>query len=421
MRLLAVSLALFTMACATSPDVPPAYRFDGGLWFDGQTFTPRTAYVVDGALQFSEAVVAAENVVDLKGGYVIPPLCEGHNHNIGGAAEGVEETINGYLEDGVYYAMMQGSFAFYREKIADKLNHSKSVDVAFANNGLTGAGGHPRRLREWLMERFGRYPEFTKETLPDKGYFEADDLAQLHEKWALIFAERPDFVKVMLFYSEEYGERKDNPDYYGRRGLDPELMPELVRLVHDAGLRLSVHVETDADMATALKAGADIIAHLPSHDSPKRISDETILLATKTNAALITTTSIAKRMQLRDPEEYERTLQAQRENLSRLAAAGANLVLGSDNVRDTSLGEAEHLASLGALDNGTILRMWTENCARTVFPDRRIGRLADGFEGSFIVLDGDPLEDFSAVRRIKLRIKDGQPLNLENTPEDDKS
>ncbi len=410
MRML-VLVALSLAACETmSPTPVSTYRFDNGLWFDGRGFTSATGYIVDGALKFTENNLAAETTIDLGGGYVVPPYCEGHNHNIGGAAEGIEETVERYLQDGVFYAMMPGSFALYRAQIADKLNNPTSVDVAFANNGLTGAGGHPRGLRESLMDRFGLYPEFTKETLPDKGYFEADTLAQLREKWALVLAERPDFIKAMLYFSEEYETRKDDPSHYGRRGLNPALLPELVGLVHDAGLRLAVHVESDADMATALGAGADIIAHLPSYDSTARVSDDTIALAMKTNAAIVTTLTVAKRFEQRSPEVYAKVLEAQRENLVRLDEAGAMLVVGSDNVRDTSRGEAVHLAGLGALDNKTILKMWTENCAQTVFPGRRIGRLQDGYEASFLVLNGDPLEDFSATGKITLRVKDGQIL-----------
>ncbi len=42
-----------------------------------------------------------------------------------------------------------------------------------------------------------------------------------------------------------------------------------------------------------------------------------------------------------------------------------------------------------------------------IFPDRKIGRLADGYEASFLVLDADPLADFSAIEKIRLRVKQG--------------
>ncbi|MEM6539044.1 MAG: amidohydrolase family protein [Pseudomonadota bacterium] len=399
-------------ACATSPPAVPDFRFDNGLWFNGDDFERRTAYVIDGALRFSRKQIEPASVIDLDGTYIVPPFCEGHNHNIGDGLDGVSEASARYLKDGVFYAMMPGSFAYYRERIAAKINTPTSVDVAFSNNGLTGTGGHPRRLREFLKGRFDKYPEFTKEMLPDTGYFEADTIEDLQAKWALIRAENPDFVKVMLLYSEEYDKRKDDPEFYGERGLDPALMPELVRLAHNDGLRVAVHVETDFDMATALRAGADIIAHTPSFSSTDRISDETIELAKEGDATLITTLSISRRFEVRSPKRYAEVMNAQRDNLTRLSRAGVNLVVGSDNFRDTSRGEARHLHRLGVLDNATLLRMWTTNCAQTVFPDRKIGLLADGYEASFVGLEGDPLADFENAYKIKIRVKDGKLLQL---------
>ncbi|MEO1135447.1 MAG: amidohydrolase family protein [Pseudomonadota bacterium] len=409
-KISAIAFVLGAAGCAGEPPSPvPSMQFINGQWFDGAAFEERNASIIDGRLVFDAPVTA--DAIDLNGQYVVPPYCEGHNHHFGGDADTAEATAQHYLEDGVFYAMMPGSFKLYRDLIASDINHPKSVDVVFANNGLTGSGGHPRGLRESLMERFGNYPEFTKETLPDKGYFEAETLEEVREKMALILAERPDLVKVMLFFSEEYESRKDDPKYYGRRGLNPDLLPEAIRIAHAAGLRVAVHVESEADMTTALLAGADIIAHLPSYDSSVLLSDETIALATETNAALVTTFSLASRFQTRAPDCYAAAIEAQRENLVRLHEAGALLVIGSDGHRDTSRGEADHIASLGVLDNATILKMWTKNCARMVFPDRKIGRLHEGYEASFLVLENNPLEDFAATGDIIMRIKDGELLS----------
>jgi len=46
-----------------------------------------------------------------------------------------------------------------------------------------------------------------------------------------------------------------------------------------------------------------------------------------------------------------------------------------------------------------------------IFPNRRIGRLQDGYEASFLVLAGNPLSDFSQVKNIRLRFKQGSFLN----------
>jgi imidazolonepropionase-like amidohydrolase len=39
--------------------------------------------------------------------------------------------------------------------------------------------------------------------------------------------------------------------------------------------------------------------------------------------------------------------------------------------------------------------------------------LAAGYEASFLVLAGNPLEDFENTRRIELLVKQGQPITLE--------
>ncbi|MEO0883628.1 MAG: amidohydrolase family protein [Pseudomonadota bacterium] len=413
------TLVALALCSSCSPETSTAdYRLEQGAWFNGQTFERKTAYVVDGKLLFSEKSIQSETIIDLAGAYVVPPFCEGHNHNLGASSESIEDIVSRYLKDGVFYAAMPGSFKLYRDLSEEELNRPNSIDVAFGNNGLTAPGGHPRGLREALMDRFGSYPEFTKDTMQDVGYFEAETFADVKSKFELIKAENPAFLKVMLYFSEEYDLRKDDPAFFGQRGIDPSLMPALVQLAHHHDLRVAVHVESDFDMLVALKAGADIIMHLPSYDSTATVSEESIQWALSKDAAIVTTFSVANRYRFRDPELFEAIIEAQTNNLKRLEQAGINLVVGSDSFRDTSRGEADYLAQLGAVTNLTLLRMWTENCARMVFPGRKIGRLQNGYEASFLALAGDPLDDFSVTGDIKLRFKDGQILEIETPVED---
>ncbi len=48
-----------------------------------------------------------------------------------------------------------------------------------------------------------------------------------------------------------------------------------------------------------------------------------------------------------------------------------------------------------------------ETTAKTIFPERKIGALKPGYETSFLALEGNPLEDWQQVRKIKLRFKQG--------------
>ena len=55
--------------------------------------------------------------------------------------------------------------------------------------------------------------------------------------------------------------------------------------------------------------------------------------------------------------------------------------------------------------------MWCETTAATIFPKRKIGHLKDGYEASFLVLGGDPLQDFGNVTKIEKRFKQGDFIN----------
>jgi hypothetical protein len=56
--------------------------------------------------------------------------------------------------------------------------------------------------------------------------------------------------------------------------------------------------------------------------------------------------------------------------------------------------------------------MWCDTSARTIFPTRKIGVLRDGYEASFLVLNGNPIADFNWVRNIQSRFKQGEFIDL---------
>ena len=91
---------------------------------------------------------------------------------------------------------------------------------------------------------------------------------------------------------------------------------------------------------------------------------------------------------------------------------GVRLAIGSDNVSDSSVKEMEYLRGLGVFDNLTLLKMWTETTAQAIFPQRKIGALSEGYEASFLALEGNPIEDLQNARKIKLRLKQGFLLDV---------
>jgi imidazolonepropionase-like amidohydrolase len=399
--------------------LPSAYVVKNGRWFNGETFVSRPqVYVQEGQLQMSKNPnfpASSAEAIDLKGAYVTPPFCEAHNHNLGAVEPENDDTIKRYLREGIFYVKILSNLPRETGIVRHIYNHPQSVDVSFANGGITGPGGHPIKLRESLLER-GAYEGFTKETLRDHAYFVIDSDADIEMKWPLILQYRPDFIKLLLVFSEEYEKRRNDENYFGEKGLNPEIYGKLVRLSHDHGLRVSTHVNSANDFHVAVQAGSDEIAHLPGTKTLEDVRLKDAQLAAKKGIVVVTTVSLVDaRWKEKDPEMYAKLRQKQKQNLRLLLDAGVTLAVGSDQYDATSIVEIESLRELNVIDNKTLLRMWTQNCAQTTFPGRKIGRLADDYEATFLVLKEDPLKDFDATKNIILRMKNGHVLNMNQT------
>jgi imidazolonepropionase-like amidohydrolase len=412
-------LTLFRSIAAAAADTPrgasgdestPAYALIGGRWFDGDGFAAKTMCIVEGRLRRAPCAAGAESV-DLKGGFVVPPFGEAHNHNLGGGWEDDEQAavVQRYLDDGVFYVKILSNFPRETGLIRHRFGRPDSVDAAFANGGITATGGHPIRLRERLFER-GAYPGFTKEMLADHAYYVVDNEADLRAKWPLVLQYRPDFVKTFVIHSEEFEARRADPAFFGQKGLNPALLPALVAVAHEAGLRVSVHVNTAVDFRHAVRAGADELAHLPGLDGPERIAPEDAAEAARRGVVVVTTASLALKRKGADAAGFEAIRQAQIQNLKLLRESGVRLAVGSDVHDDTSRREVDYLRELGVFTPQALLKIWTGTGAASIFPQRKIGKLDDGYEASFLVLAGNPLEDWENTRRIRLSFKDGTPV-----------
>ncbi len=397
------------------------HKFVNGSWFDGQKFGNKRFYSGDGILT-SKKLARIDSVIDLTGKYVIPPFGEAHNHNIE-YSERIDEVIRKYIQEGIFYVRNPNSLPTTKTSLSGKINIRTSVDAVFANGGLTVSGGHPLGVVKRNLER-GADP---KDWAEGGFYFIVDNLADLDRKWEKVLSGKPDFIKTYLQYSEEYEKRKADDAYFDWRGLNPALLPEIVRRAHAAGLRVSTHVETANDFHNALIAGADEINHTPGfrpekgdwkkYDAPRfKISEPDARLAARNRVTVVTTlvSAIDHALQKKEDEPFDKIRELLVHNLQVLNKHGVRLAIGSDSYRQTSLVEALNLQKLGAFDNRTLLKLWCENTAEAIFPNRKIGRLTKGYEASFLVLSGDPIQDFMNVQKIEMRVKQGEILSLQN-------
>jgi hypothetical protein len=399
MRRLVLSLLLLLLAaCATSrPKTGTAYV--NGLWFDGHGFVPRTMYVAKATLHV-RAPRTIERTVDLAGKFVIPPLAEGHNHWL--EADKIAEYNQRYLHDGVFYVMDQANVPATAARVRAATNKPDAVDYRVAILGWTAPGGHPLEILHQFV-KMGQFPAtWTTDAAIDKhGVMIVTSEREIDERWPLFRAAHSDFVKVFMDAS----------------GLDPKIVPHIVQLAHADGLFVSAHIYTAADFRNALRAGVDLIAHMPGTGAadakdlaPYLITDADAAEAARRNVPVMTTLGW-----LNDSAE-EDAARAQRiqseviaPNVAKLRAHGVRMLIGSDQFRETPVGELLILARLG-VPNAEILRIATMDTPRFIFPHRRIGALEDDAEASFLALEKNPLVDIANVKSIALRVKQGVTL-----------
>jgi imidazolonepropionase-like amidohydrolase len=401
-------------AQAASPQ-QESYQFTNGQWFDGKGFRRRTFYSVNGVLT-SKKPATIDEVIDLKNGFVIPPFAEAHNHWL--EPQRVDEYIQNYLRDGVFYVKDESNLPYIVSQFRDKLNRPSSVDFITAMQGFTGSGGHPLEVIRQFKEMGALPKEWSERDFDGKAVMIVDDAKDIPSRWSLLVESKPDFVKAFLNYSGPGETRKDNPK---KVGLNPKLLPEIVRRAHKAGFYVSVHISTAADFHNALVAGADEIAHLPFIDFDKVLGNEHFLisesdarLAARRGVRAITTLGWLNDLKSENPQQAEEArTQVVIPNLRLLKRYGVKLLVGSDQFRETSLPEILLISSLSVFTNLELLKMSCQVTPQAIFPKRKIGFLREGYEASFLVLDGNPLTNFEQIKNIRLRFKQGYLLNLQ--------
>lgn len=377
-----------------------------GNWFDGTRFIKKTVWVYKGILSFENANAELDTIIDLSGKFVIPPFAEAHNHNLESDYK-LNERINSYLNDGVFYVKHLSSIKKRIDPLMHHYNKPSGIDVSLAHAPLTATGGHPVALRKRFLE-YGRFEGLFEslDEIESHGFFIVDNASDLETKWEQILSFKPDFLKINLLHSEDYNKRKNDTSYFGKKGLNPKLIPEIVSKAHRHNLRISAHVATSFDFHIAVEAGVDEIAHLPEIHNGKPISIEDAKKAKQSNIFIVTTASLVEKNVKK--ANYNELVENVKSNLAILKQENVALAIGSDMYNDNSVGEFKFLYDLNLFSNEELIKMWCENAAITTFPNRKIGYLRDGYEASFLVLNLNPLEHLEEVNKsIILKVKQG--------------
>ncbi|HSI76660.1 MAG TPA: amidohydrolase family protein [Lunatimonas sp.] len=391
-----------------------AVKFTDGKWLINDEFKSITVYSIDGLFSFNPPE-KIDTIVSLSNSFIVPPFAEAHNHNIGtGVTEWDKSAIDSYLKAGVFYVKIQGNLPVSEEYKSELgINKPSSIDVQFAQGNITAPNGHPIKLIQSLKIR-GYYRGKSIDSLNNTRYFTIDSEEDIADKWPIILKYKPDFIKILLANSNLFEKhRNDTTVWY--KGLNPKFVPNLVARAHQNGFRITAHINNTFDFRHVLINKVDEIAHMPRMISGIKyvpISADDAKLAATNKTYIITTLAISLFQGGTINEvDFPIAKQFQAEDLIMLKKHGALVAIGSDDPTDTSVKEAMYLKDLNVFDNLELLRVWTGVTPKTIFPNRKIGSIEEGYEANFIVLEGNPIENFDFITKINVRFKQGYFIN----------
>jgi imidazolonepropionase-like amidohydrolase len=412
MRYYLAGLLAFAAAPSQAAD-PTLTIYRGASVWNGSGFAKRDFAVRAGRIV---AMTRTRNgpSIDVSGKFIVPAYGNAHHHITNPNPAGSWT----FIEEGVFYVWNPNSIVLGTDT-RDYFARRDTIDVALSQGGITEPRGHPEPLYVDTLSRYV-YKGMTQPDFLGNAFHYGRTRAEIDAALRKLKGQRANFVKAYLLYSEEYDRRRSDPKYDGLRGLNPANVPYLVTAARRFGFPTYFHVETRADLLTAVRAGAAVLGHLPAYPA---ISDPAELAMMRLTAAdarevarhgslVIATYGLAAEAFAEDaakanfdPSKRDRVFAVQRDNLRYLVKAGARFMTGTDR-NPAIFDEVEHWVAIGGMTTAQAL-IETLATGKRMFPRRRLGCFDVGCEADFLVLSVDPSKDIRGLRRIERIVKAG--------------
>jgi imidazolonepropionase-like amidohydrolase len=201
----------------------------------------------------------------------------------------------------------------------------------------------------------------------------------------------------------------------GSPQLTVEEMRAGVEEAHKAGRKIAAHAYSVTAISNALEAGADSIEHGSFIDRPtaERMREQ--------GAYLVPTMSVYAAMsdkgsELGAPDYITRKtaeiLDASVEAFKLAMDVGVKIAAGTDcgapgHLHGTLFQELELMVKSGATPTQA-LRYGTSTAAELLGLGRQIGTLEPGKRADIVAVNGDPLQDITALREVRMVVRDGE-------------
>jgi imidazolonepropionase-like amidohydrolase len=191
--------------------------------------------------------------------------------------------------------------------------------------------------------------------------------------------------------------------------LLPDEIQAATEVAHQKGKRVCVHAWGTVGIKTAIRGGVDCIEH-------GLLDDEAIEMMVEKDVFYVPTLCQTQDLELMHEREMPEFMiekvrgsaKLHREGFQKALKAGVKIACGGDSspVADFTLLEIEHLVKAGMTEMEALIAATRTSADLCGVVDRlgtvEVGKLAD-----LIAVSGDPLEDISNIRRLKLVFKGG--------------
>lgn len=389
------------------------------------------------------------DVVEAAGKTVLPGLIDVHVHLVapGGIypdmrdydpQKAMERALAAYLYSGVTAVRSVGDPLDSVLKVRSTVNSGVKLGAQLFTCGplFTAQGGHgteyfkqiPEGIRQQAERQFTRIP-----TSADQAHQQVDELKR----------EGVNCIKAIL-------ESGGGTEVFNR--LDTSLFDAVAQEAHANDLPLAVHTGDVRDVTDALNAQADSIEHGSFREAiPDSLFDQMVKQKTFYDPTLSVSEALAEVaagktdlldrslvQQVGPPELLENTkrllpspqMQATRQriaqfpmnyqigsdNLLRAYHHGVTLVTGSDagNLLVIHGPTVEHEVELwvkAGIPPAVALQAATYNAARLLREENDIGIIRAGNDADLVVVDGNPLDDITAIERISAVFFKGEHID----------
>ena len=332
--------------------------------FDGDSLRPPSTLVIDGAVIGRDPTDAAE-VVDAKGGTLLPGLIESHAH-----PEDMTD-IQSLTKYGVTTAFVLASYA-PRQNMSLH-GHAGLVDVHYASAPAVAPGS----LHGRLVGRYNSDPQLLVKSPEDAYRWVEEQLT-----WD------PEFFKVVA----------QSP------GLAQETLNVLVEEGHRHGKKVVCHAADLISHRQAMNAGVDQIHHSPADV----VADEELARQIRLRGQISVPTLIMMKVlaegagpgPARDYAASRETVRRYHEaQIPILAGTDANKVVASVPFGKTLHQELELLVEAGLSPVQALRSATSLPALHWGLADR--GVIAPGYRADLVLIDGDPTADIKATQNLR--------------------